>query len=69
MKTLFKKIWIKMNAANDDLDWMDVKELSERAELSGQVLKEAYRIHMADKKKFNKACDNYAKKCKKKRTY
>ena len=46
---------------------MEVKELSERMEVSEQVLKEAYRIHMADKKKFDKACKKYAEQCKRKR--
>ena len=58
-----------MHSVNDNnrMEWMEVKELSERMEVSEQVLKEAYRIHMADKKKFDKACKKYAEQCKRKR--
>ena len=60
----FKDLISRLRPANKNLNFMEVKEMSERVEQSEILAKEAIKIHLYEKKVWRKACKKYAAQCK-----
>lgn len=66
MKAL-KKLIKKLIPANTDIDFMDVKEWSERCEMAELQAKEAVMYAMYTRKQWEKRCKQYAEQCRRRK--
>lgn len=66
LKALMQKI---RYPANQNLDFMDVKQLSEEMEAEHLHAKEAISRYLHKKKKYERACERYALQCSRKTAY